>query len=99
MLTLQQPRINKCLISVTLFVYFQNLLNNFRNSDLMSCVARFFLFAQMVTVFPLLMYILRAQSLSFIFGDTYPRSGCGHCKQRSARYASQWSVLHHFHIP
>ena len=38
----------------------------------MTIVARVFLFLQMITVFPLLAYILRTQLLYAIFGDIYP---------------------------
>ena len=54
---------------------------------LTSCrfVARLFLFFQMVTVFPLLMYILRAQTLSYLFGNVYPRW---------AAIISSWTRMH-----
>lgn len=39
----------------------QNFLNNFTQSDVMTVAARVFLFFQMMTVFPLLAYILRSQ--------------------------------------
>ena len=51
----------------------QNLLNNFLSSDIMSFVARLFLFFQMITVFPLLMYIFRIHLLNTVFGSIYPR--------------------------
>lgn len=56
------------------FIALQNLLNNFVNSDIMAFVARIFLFFQMVTVFPLLLFILRIQVLSLFFHSVYPRS-------------------------
>ncbi|ELU15514.1 hypothetical protein CAPTEDRAFT_149978 [Capitella teleta] len=49
-----------------------NLLNNFRSSDALAFAARVFLFFQMITVFPLLMYIFRAQVLSVLFNNVYP---------------------------
>ena len=54
-------------------VSFQNLLNNFPSSDIMSAIARMFLLFQMITVFPLLLYIFRIQVLDTIFGSIYPR--------------------------
>ena len=53
---------------------FQNLLNNFRSSDIMAFIARIFLFFQMTTVFPLLLFIFRIQVFSALFGVIYPGS-------------------------
>ena len=55
------------------YFFMQNLLNNFRSTDIFAFVARIFLFFQIVTVFPLLMYIMRVQFMHPVFGDTYPR--------------------------
>jgi len=49
-----------------------NLLNNFTESDVMTVAARIFLLFQMMTVFPLLAFILRAQILYAIFNSIYP---------------------------
>ena len=50
----------------------QNFLNNFSQSDIMTVAARVFLFFQMMTVFPLLAYILRNQILYAVFQSNYP---------------------------
>ncbi|CAH1773605.1 unnamed protein product [Owenia fusiformis] len=49
-----------------------NFLNNFLKSDTLSVVARVGLFFQMVTVFPLLIYIFRLQFMHSMFGAIYP---------------------------
>ncbi|XP_004345157.2 solute carrier family 38 [Capsaspora owczarzaki ATCC 30864] len=49
-----------------------NLLENFQKSDVMALVARCFLLFQMITVFPLLMYIVRFQFMNSFFGSPYP---------------------------
>jgi sodium-coupled neutral amino acid transporter 9 len=49
-----------------------NLLNNFRSADVWAFVARIFLFFQMMTVFPLLMFIFRIQVLGSLFASVYP---------------------------
>ena len=48
-------------------MFLQNFLNNFRAFDTWALTARIFLFFQMVTVFPLLIYILRVQLYFAIF--------------------------------
>ncbi|PAA77180.1 hypothetical protein BOX15_Mlig026656g2 [Macrostomum lignano] len=50
----------------------QNLLDNIPSADVLAFTARIFLFVQMVTVFPLLMYILRAQLMHYLFHSVYP---------------------------
>jgi len=52
---------------------FQNLLNNFGTGDLLSCVARVFLLFQMLTVYPLLAYLIRVQLLCRFYAEAYPR--------------------------
>lgn len=52
--------------------FFQNMLNNFSRSDTLTVVARVFLLFQMMTVFPLLAYILRTQLLYAFFNSIYP---------------------------
>jgi len=67
-------------IGITFYVTFplekacieDNLLNNFSRSDVMTVVARIFLLFQMMTVFPLLAYILRTQILYAAFNSIYP---------------------------
>ncbi|XP_061192567.1 neutral amino acid transporter 9-like isoform X1 [Saccostrea echinata] len=49
-----------------------NLLNNIADTDTLAFVARIGLFFQMVCVFPLLLYIFRAQLLFSLFGDVWP---------------------------
>ncbi|KAI0230446.1 Sodium-coupled neutral amino acid transporter 9 [Lamellibrachia satsuma] len=49
-----------------------NLLNNFRSGDAMAFASRLFLFFQMVTVFPLILYIFRIQLLGALCGSIYP---------------------------
>ena len=49
-----------------------NFLNNFRKNDLLTVVARIFLFFQMMTVFPLIMYILRVSFIYPIFRNLWP---------------------------
>ncbi|XP_052689089.1 sodium-coupled neutral amino acid transporter 9-like [Crassostrea angulata] len=49
-----------------------NLLNNIADTDIMAFVARIGLFFQMICVFPLLLYIFRAQLLFSLFGDVWP---------------------------
>lgn len=53
--------------------YFQNFLNNLKDTNVMAFVARIGLFFQMLCVFPLLVYILRLQFMNSIFGTTWPR--------------------------
>nr|AKN21661.1 slc38a-2 [Schmidtea mediterranea] len=49
-----------------------NLLNNLSENDLLAFIARVSLFFQMLTVLPLLMYILRTQFMYFFFKKFYP---------------------------
>lgn len=51
----------------------QNFLDNFSSSDTMVFVARSFLLFQMITVYPLLGYLVRVQLMGQIFGNHYPR--------------------------
>ncbi|CAD5221798.1 unnamed protein product [Bursaphelenchus okinawaensis] len=49
-----------------------NFLNNFGSGDVLSATARMFLLFQMITVLPLLMYLVRVQ-FSYVFtGTVYP---------------------------
>lgn len=49
-----------------------NFLDNFPTSDVMVFVARAFLLFQMITVYPLLGYLVRVQVMGQIFGNHYP---------------------------
>ncbi|XP_067679862.1 neutral amino acid transporter 9-like [Haliotis asinina] len=49
-----------------------NLLNNINTTDIMAFVARIGLFFQMLTVFPLLLFIFRIQFLQAIFKSVWP---------------------------
>ncbi|XP_029301150.1 neutral amino acid transporter 9 [Cottoperca gobio] len=49
-----------------------NFLDNFPTSDVMVFVARTFLLFQMITVYPLLGYLVRVQVMGQIFGNHYP---------------------------
>ncbi|XP_053722976.1 sodium-coupled neutral amino acid transporter 9 [Synchiropus splendidus] len=49
-----------------------NFLDNFPSSDVMVFVARTCLLFQMITVYPLLGYLVRVQMLGQIFGNPYP---------------------------
>ncbi|XP_077863238.1 neutral amino acid transporter 9-like [Saccoglossus kowalevskii] len=49
-----------------------NLLDNFPSNDVMAFVARICLLIQMITVFPLLIYIFRLQFMHTLFGAVYP---------------------------
>lgn len=51
----------------------QNFLDNFPSGDVMVFVARTFLLFQMITVYPLLGYLVRVQIMGQIFGNHYPR--------------------------
>lgn len=51
---------------------FQNLLNNFHQSDVLTVAAKIFLFFQMMTVFPLIMYLLRVSVLFPIYKNVWP---------------------------
>jgi sodium-coupled neutral amino acid transporter 9 len=52
--------------------YLQNLLNNFQNWDPMTVIARMFLFFQLITVYPLIAFMLRSQFFMAVTGDIYP---------------------------
>ncbi|PIC34182.1 hypothetical protein B9Z55_013913 [Caenorhabditis nigoni] len=49
-----------------------NFLNNFGAGDVLSSTARLFLLFQMITVLPLLMFLVRSQLFYAIFGNTWP---------------------------
>lgn len=49
-----------------------NLLNNFHKTDILTVAAKIFLFFQMITVFPLIMYLLRVSVLYPIFRKVWP---------------------------
>ncbi|XP_034457609.1 sodium-coupled neutral amino acid transporter 9 [Hippoglossus hippoglossus] len=49
-----------------------NFLDNYPSSDVMVFVARSFLLFQMITVYPLLGYLVRVQMMGQIFGNHYP---------------------------
>ncbi|XP_035216222.1 sodium-coupled neutral amino acid transporter 9 homolog [Stegodyphus dumicola] len=49
-----------------------NLLNNFRSNDLLAVITRVFLLFQVLTLYPLIVYILRVQIMHFAFGSIYP---------------------------
>ncbi|XP_060890608.1 neutral amino acid transporter 9 [Labrus mixtus] len=49
-----------------------NFLDNFPSDDVMVFVARGFLLFQMITVYPLLGYLVRVQMMGQIFGNHYP---------------------------
>nr|XP_019965252.1 PREDICTED: sodium-coupled neutral amino acid transporter 9 [Paralichthys olivaceus] len=49
-----------------------NFLDNYPSSDVMVFVARSFLLFQMITVYPLLGYLVRVQLMGQIFGNHYP---------------------------
>uniref|UniRef100_A0A0N5ASS0 Aa_trans domain-containing protein n=1 Tax=Syphacia muris TaxID=451379 RepID=A0A0N5ASS0_9BILA len=49
-----------------------NFLNNFGSGDVMSVVARVFILFQMLTVLPLLMYLIRVQFFVAVLGKVYP---------------------------
>ncbi|XP_027132379.1 neutral amino acid transporter 9 isoform X3 [Larimichthys crocea] len=56
-----------------------NFLDNFPSSDVMVFVARTFLLFQMITVYPLLGYLVRVQMMGQIFGNHYPRFSGATC--------------------
>lgn len=56
-----------------LFSLLQNFLDNFPTSDVMVFVARTLLLFQMITVYPLLGYLVRVQMMGQMFGNHYPR--------------------------
>eukprot|EP00057_Strongylocentrotus_purpuratus_P005308 XP_003730672.1 PREDICTED: sodium-coupled neutral amino acid transporter 9 isoform X1 [Strongylocentrotus purpuratus] len=49
-----------------------NFLKNFHQGDVLAFTARLFLLFQMVTLFPLLVYITRVQLMDQLFGNAYP---------------------------
>jgi sodium-coupled neutral amino acid transporter 9 len=49
-----------------------NLLNNFQNWDPMTVIARVFLLFQLITVYPLITFMLRSQFFMAITGNVYP---------------------------
>uniref|UniRef100_A0A1A8PQ40 Neutral amino acid transporter 9 n=2 Tax=Nothobranchius rachovii TaxID=451742 RepID=A0A1A8PQ40_9TELE len=49
-----------------------NFLDNFPSSDVLVFVARFLLLFQMITVYPLLGYLVRVQIMGQLFGNHYP---------------------------
>lgn len=49
-----------------------NFLDNFPSDDVLVFVARSFLLFQMITVYPLLGYLVRVQMMGQIFGNHYP---------------------------
>lgn len=49
-----------------------NLLNNFHKHDVLTVAAKIFLFFQMLTVFPLIMYLLRVSVMYQIFRTVWP---------------------------
>ncbi|CAJ1070955.1 sodium-coupled neutral amino acid transporter 9 [Xyrichtys novacula] len=49
-----------------------NFLDNFPSNDVMVFVARSFLLFQMITVYPLLGYLVRVQMMGQLFGNHYP---------------------------
>ncbi|KDR15632.1 sodium-coupled neutral amino acid transporter 9-like [Zootermopsis nevadensis] len=49
-----------------------NLLDNFQNWDPMTVIARVFLFFQLITVYPLIAFMLRSQFFMAVTGDVYP---------------------------
>jgi len=49
-----------------------NLLNNFHKHDVLTVAAKIFLFFQMLTVFPLIMYILRVSVLYPVYRSVWP---------------------------
>lgn len=52
---------------------FQNFLDNFPSNDVLVFVARVCLLFQMVTVYPMLGYLVRVQVMGQLFGNHYPR--------------------------
>ena len=55
-----------------MYFAFQNLLNNFYATDVLTVAAKVFLFFQMMTVFPLIMYLLRVSVLFPLFKTVWP---------------------------
>ncbi|KHJ82372.1 hypothetical protein OESDEN_17934, partial [Oesophagostomum dentatum] len=56
-------------------LFFQNFLNNFGAGDILSSTARMFLLFQMITVLPLLMFLIRSQLCYAFVGKTWPGLG------------------------
>ncbi|XP_070563049.1 sodium-coupled neutral amino acid transporter 9 homolog [Ptychodera flava] len=49
-----------------------NLLDNFPSADIMAIIARLLLLFQLVTIYPLLLYIMRVQLMNAMFGKSWP---------------------------
>uniref|UniRef100_A0A1B6EGR0 Amino acid transporter transmembrane domain-containing protein n=1 Tax=Clastoptera arizonana TaxID=38151 RepID=A0A1B6EGR0_9HEMI len=72
------------IIGVVFFVTFplaktcieDNFLNNFPSWDILTVLARVFLFFQLFTVFPLISFMLRVQVMTTFFSSEYPSTGC-----------------------
>lgn len=60
---------NKLLL---IYFFFQNFLNNFPSTDVFSIIARVFLFFQLLTVYPLISYMLRVQVFAALELSIYP---------------------------
>ncbi|KJH52686.1 hypothetical protein DICVIV_01147 [Dictyocaulus viviparus] len=52
-----------------------NFLNNFGPGDIFSSTARLFLLFQMITVLPLLLYLIRSQLFHAFIGEVWPGTG------------------------
>ena len=63
---------NFIVTNINSVLYEQNLLNNFHASDVLTVAAKVFLFFQMMTVFPLIMYLLRVSVLYPLFQTVWP---------------------------
>ncbi|KAI3384509.1 hypothetical protein SNEBB_011410 [Seison nebaliae] len=49
-----------------------NLLNNFYTSDVLATIGRVVFLFQMISVYPLIVYIMRVQTMHLMFNDIYP---------------------------
>ncbi|XP_077981718.1 neutral amino acid transporter 9-like [Glandiceps talaboti] len=49
-----------------------NLLDNFPSGDIMAVIGRILLLFQLITIYPLLLYIMRVQLMNTIFGNSWP---------------------------
>lgn len=58
------------------FILFQNFLNNFEKSDTLTVTARIVLLFQLLTVYPLIAYMLRTQLLKTFFKKLNTIRGC-----------------------
>ena len=65
---------NSWIISMTDLCDHQNLLDNFHKHDVLTVAAKIFLFFQMLTVFPLIMYILRSTSTFYILSKSIDKT-------------------------